>query len=207
MLTMTTVFWEPNAAMKWVTSGTWNWANDHSELKYFGRTPGRRYQKNEKFRKQTLEFSYSTISTANELYPTSDLNDNYLCWLLLPQCFYNEQIFLTSHKRQWWTRVGPSAWRNKSVKRRRMVKKFCTLRRSRKRGWGVLANHSNPETEYMNSAFVTCHSQPLDVWRQSNTVNLCSVNTSSNLHGSNYIQCTFVDDLWVQNVTKTPQTI
>ena len=33
------VFWDPNAAINWVTSGKWNWANDHSELKYLGRTP------------------------------------------------------------------------------------------------------------------------------------------------------------------------
>lgn len=29
----------PNAAVYRVPSGKWNWANDHSELKYFGSTP------------------------------------------------------------------------------------------------------------------------------------------------------------------------
>lgn len=34
------VFWEPKAVMNWIHSGKWNWANDHSELKYLGKTPG-----------------------------------------------------------------------------------------------------------------------------------------------------------------------
>lgn len=39
MPTIMMVFWDPNAAMNCVSSGKWNWANDHSELKYFGKTP------------------------------------------------------------------------------------------------------------------------------------------------------------------------
>jgi hypothetical protein len=34
-----TVFCDPNATMNLVFSGKWNCANDHSELKYFGKTP------------------------------------------------------------------------------------------------------------------------------------------------------------------------
>lgn len=39
--TMMTVFWEPKAVMNCVSSGKRNWAKDHSELKYLGKTPGK----------------------------------------------------------------------------------------------------------------------------------------------------------------------
>lgn len=41
MPTIMTVLWAPNATKNLESSGTRNWANDHSELKYFGKTPGR----------------------------------------------------------------------------------------------------------------------------------------------------------------------
>jgi hypothetical protein len=34
-------FWGPKATIALVSSGRWNCANDHSELKYFGSTPAK----------------------------------------------------------------------------------------------------------------------------------------------------------------------
>jgi len=39
MPTIMTSFSDPNATIKWVLWGKRNCANDHSELKYFGRSP------------------------------------------------------------------------------------------------------------------------------------------------------------------------
>lgn len=54
---LTVCFCGPNATIARVSSGRWNWASDHSELKYFGNTPANmrnevsnyfyRYQNNE----------------------------------------------------------------------------------------------------------------------------------------------------------------